>query len=55
MVSDILSDAVTEIKEYLDTEFYIDMPKNIEENIYKALEAMEVARISLDKGDIKND
>ena len=49
MISDILSDAIAEIKKYLDeTDFYANMPPLTEELIYNALETMEIARINLD-------
>lgn len=58
MISDTLSDAVVQIKSYLDDssmyeswatgEFLSDQDKLACQRVYEALEAMEIARISLD-------
>jgi len=54
MISDTLSDASAEIIDYLDNrDLYSDMDKLTESLIYKALEAMEIARIHLDNPLIK--
>lgn len=49
MISDILSDAAANIREYLNTcDAYAEMPHRTANLIYTALEKMDEARIELD-------